>query len=91
MRTLPRRLRLDALMLAIVFAALGFAAVRTFSVEPRDPSSPSRAIARSVLDARRGVPTDASRMQTDLITVTGLAALVSISAARCRKQLRSRR
>jgi hypothetical protein len=90
MRSRPRRLRLDALMLAILFAALGLAAVRTFSIEPRDPLSPSRVIARSVLDARGAGPTGVSRMQTNLV-FTGLVALVSISAARCRKQLRLRR
>jgi hypothetical protein len=91
MRAIVRRIRLQTLMLAILFAALGFAVVRTFSGETSAALSPSRALARSVLDARREGPTDASRMQTDLINVTGLVALVYFSAALCRKQLRSRR
>jgi hypothetical protein len=90
MRFLSGCSRVNALMLTIFFAALGFAVLRTLSVETTDRVSPSRALARSILDSRGALPFGGSRMQTDLVFF-GLISVVFFSALRSRKQMRSRR
>jgi hypothetical protein len=90
MRFLSGCSRVNALMLTIVFAALVFAALRTFSDETTDTVSPSRALARSILDSRGALPFGGSRMQTDLVLAV-LVPIVFFSALRSWKQMRSRR
>jgi hypothetical protein len=82
--------RVNALMLTILFAALGFAVLRTFSAETTESVSPSRALARSILDSRGALPLGGSRMQTEVVLAV-LVPIVFFSALRCRKQMRSRR
>jgi poly(A) polymerase Pap1 len=77
-------------MLTIVFAALVFAALRTYSAETTEKVSPSRALARSILDSRGALAIGGSRMQTDLVLAV-LVPIVFFSALRCWKQMRSRR